>query len=141
MQRDPLSALLKLHRLSVDRARRDLAEHLQAERQAEAALHQAGAELHQQATEAGHLAQNAGYADAFALWLPRGQAAVQASRDAVARAEAATASARTTLGRLRAAARATEDLIGRRRAAKALTLARKEEAVLDEAGQWRGGTG
>lgn len=139
MRHDPLCALLKLHRLAMDRARHDLAERMQAERQAQAALRQAGAELDRQVTEAGHLAQNTGWADAFALWLPRGQAAMQASRDAAARADAAMASARATLGQVRAMARATEDLLARRMAEKAQALARQEQMLLDEAGQRQSG--
>jgi flagellar export protein FliJ len=139
MRRDPLQVLSRLRHLSVDEARRALAARLQDEGRAGAALRDASAELHRQAAISADLVRDAGWADAFATWLPRGQTTAQAARDALARAETATELARAGLGMARAQARATEELLARRAREKTLMLARKEQALLDEAGQRRRG--
>jgi flagellar export protein FliJ len=135
MRRDPLLALLRVRRLSVDEARRDLAARLEDERSAAQALHEAAGEPGRQAAAIRDLARDAPWPDAYALWLPRGQAAIRKARDALTQAETAAQNARAHLGLACAKAKATEDLLARRARDRALILARKDQAVLDEAGQ------
>ncbi len=125
---DPFATLLKLRRAEVEQARRDLADAL-----AQASAHAADARAAFAALEREAASDPALYA----AWLPRG---IEQALGAAARAKAAeqaVEAARVALAEARAAERAVEVMAERRAAEQARRRARKEQAMLDEAGQRR----
>ncbi|HUB13526.1 MAG TPA: hypothetical protein VMB34_16375 [Acetobacteraceae bacterium] len=132
MPRDPLRVLLRLRGITLDAARRALAERLRDE--AVAAARAAGLAAAMDAEAAARRGlPDAAATDIYAAWLSRMQGARHAAQDAVQRSAAAASEARTVVGSERAAARALESALAHARQAHELTEARAEQSVLDEA--------
>jgi flagellar export protein FliJ len=133
MPRDPLLPLLRLRRLAVDEARRDLAACLRADEEAETAERAAAFAIHREQAAAASLEAGDAAVEAFAAWLPVGRAALEQARLGRAAAEAATVRARLALGTARSASEAAGRMLqvrdGRLRAGQA----RRDQAALDEA--------
>ncbi len=94
MTRDPLEALLRLRRIAVDEARRDLAECLRVESEAAAAVAAIEAAIEQETEVATSLAAGDAEVEAFAAWLRRIRPKQRAALEAETQAEAETARAR-----------------------------------------------
>lgn len=134
MKRDPLPALLKLRRGTVDEAKQALARSLEAEAEASRSLAAAQEAIWRETQAASDLSASDGAVEAFAAWLPVGREHVGAAEEAVAAAAAETVRARAVLTQARAALRAVEELHATREATEAAARQRREQAMLDEAG-------
>ncbi len=129
-RQDPFRTLLKLRRLAVDEARRDLVDALAEAAACEAEAREAFAALEREA---------AAELGLYVRWLPAG---LRRASEAAARADAAeraVEAARRALAEARAAERAVEIMAERRAAERAAKLARRRQAALDEAAQRRHG--
>jgi hypothetical protein len=122
MRRRALQVVLRLRHLAVDEAKRALAEHLAAETSAEAAEQAAQSAIRREAEVASALEAGDGAVEAFAAWLPRGQAALDQARRRREEVDLAVTRTRAAVERLLA----TQD------AAQAAEGARREQAALDE---------
>jgi hypothetical protein len=132
MSRDPLGVLLRLRRLDVNTAQRDLALRLRAAAEAEAAQRAAQAAIAHEAVIAAGRAAEPVFAALFSQWLPHGQGAAEASRVVRQSTERQAEAARTTLAAAHVAAQAIESLRAERIRAARLTVLRAEQAALDE---------
>ena len=132
MRRSALQMVLRLRHLAVDEAKRALAEYLAAETRAEAAEHTAQSAIRREAEVATALEAGDGAVEAFAAWLPRGQAALEQARRRRNEVELAVTQARAALRVARADEAAVERLLATQDAAQAAEGARREQAALDE---------
>jgi flagellar export protein FliJ len=133
MTRDPLEALLRLRRMTVDQARRDVAACLRIESEAAAAVAAIKASIARETEAATNLAAGDAEVEVFGAWLRRirpMQHAALAAKDA---AETAMVRARTVLGAARAAVRAAEDMLEKRAAAAQAAAEHKAQGEIDEA--------
>jgi flagellar export protein FliJ len=137
MPRDPLRAVLRLRRLALDEARRELGHCLAAEAVAIADRKAAEAAIQTEEQAAAALDADDGAVEAFAAWLPRGRQAIAQAEAGVIRAETATAQARARLTAARAAAEAAEQMMDARFSADHDAQARRDQAALDDAARPR----
>lgn len=121
-----LATLLRLRRLEVLTAQRELAERLEAVQMAQLAVAAAAARLDAEGMAA------VPHAGDFMAWLPRGLAQLRARETELARAEAAAEGARGALLAARTAENATEALHAEARREAARAVARKDQMRLDE---------
>jgi flagellar export protein FliJ len=138
MTEDSFEALLRLRRLAVDEARRDLGACLRAEAEAQhavAAIEQAVGHETEVATD---LAAGDAEVEAFAAWLRRIRPKQLAAEEAEQEAEASTARARAVLAAARAAVRATEIMLEKHEAAKRAEAERQAQHRIDEVAQRSG---
>ena len=129
---DPIDAILRIRRLTVDDARRGLAALLQAEGAANSRLKAAEALVIEEAEIAADLAGGDDRVEAFAAWLPVGRARTAAARADVEQLQLEVARGRAALVSARAAAESAENLLTRRAAQLSEGLARREQASMDE---------
>jgi hypothetical protein len=137
MPRDPLDALIRLRRLSLEEAMRDLGARLAEETEAVAAVARIEASIAAERDAASRLDADDAAVEGFGCWLRRiGQerAAAVAARD---RAEAETARARAVLGVARGALAAAEAEAARRAEQARTDGLRREQAAIDERAQHR----
>lgn len=128
---DALATLLRLRRLEVLTAQRDLAARRDAVQAAQLAVAAASAALDAEGMAA------APHAGDFTAWLPRGLAQLRAREVELAGAEAAAEQARLALLAARTAENATEALLAAARLEAARLAARKDQMRLDEIAQRR----
>lgn len=129
--RDPVAALLRVRKLALEGAQRDLASCLRAEAAAEERERRARHAVAQEAAAAARLAADDTQVEAFAAWLPVGRQAVAEAEEDAGRVRAETACARAALSAARSAARAAEELLAQRAAERASEDARKAQAEID----------
>ncbi len=129
---DPLSIVLRIRRVTVDEARRQVAAALMAQDIAEAVAEAADAAIGAEGEIAADLMADDSAVEAYAAWLPRGRARAEAARLACERAGSEVATARAALTVARAAAESADKLLERRRAAVAQDAARRAQADMDE---------
>ena len=137
MARDPLDALIRLRRLSLEEATRDLGARLAEEAEAVAAAARIEALIAAEQEAASRLDADDAAVEGFGRWLRRiGQerAAAAAARD---RAEVETARARAVLGVSRGALAAAEAEAQRRAEQARADGLRREQAATDERAQHR----
>ncbi len=127
-----LNALARLRALALDEARRILAERIDTEAAAFAALRDAEATMARERQAAQALGTGDALVAAFAAWLPRGRAAIARSATAHDAALAATARARAALGAARSAAEAVDLVIAQHDTAATRAVGRRAQAALDE---------
>ena len=132
MARDPLPTVLKVRRMALDAAKRDLAASLRLEDAAEQEERAARSSIDEQAEAATRITADDGLVEAFAAWLPRGRARLLQAGQAAERARAETARLRAALSATHAAVRVVEQLIETQDAERAVVAGRKEQAELDE---------
>jgi flagellar export protein FliJ len=133
MTRDPLEALLRLRRMTVDEARRDVAECLRIESEAVAAVAAIKASIAHETAAATSLAAGDAEVEAFGAWFRRirpTQLAVLAAKD---EAETAMVRARGVLGAARAAVRAAEKMLEMHAAAARAATEHRAQIEIDEA--------
>jgi flagellar export protein FliJ len=131
---EPLRSLLRLRRFAMDEARRQLAMRLRSEGEATDHLAAVEAAVRRETVLAEELAGTDMAGWAYPVWLRRIQ---QTRRDAEATVQAAaehTSAAQADLADARAAARGLEAALDRQEVAHQASLARQEQALLDEAG-------
>ncbi len=131
---DPMTAVARLRHLAVDEAMRALSACVTAETEAASALATLEAAIKAE-TEAAEAAGTDDLAvEAFGRWLRQATAQRTALEAALVRAETQSAEARAVLASSRAEARAVDELRARQAADRQTEAARREQAVLDEAG-------
>jgi flagellar export protein FliJ len=135
MKSDPLAGLLRLRRLTADQARRELADCLQAEGQAEQALAAIDAEIAHETEVATSLAAGDVEVEAYAAWLRRMRPREVAARAAEAATIADTTEARAVLAMARAAVRAVEELLTQRDTEERMVAERHAQREIDEVAQ------
>ena len=133
MARNPVEALLRLRRLTVDEARRDLAACLDEEIAAQAKARAVADEIMRETAAACRLEATDQAVESFAAWLHRMRPAAQAADAALETAVMHTSEARAVLAAARAAAEAAEQLLARQHADQQAAAAQQEQRVLDEA--------
>ncbi len=127
-----LALIARARGLAVAEARRDLAARLAEADAATGAVAAAAAAIAAERGAATRMDAGDGSVEAFAAWLPRGTAALDARRDAQARAEAASDQARARLTVARSAEAAIDSLIARKAAEARVEGLKREQQVLDE---------
>ena len=132
MKRRALQTVLRLRHLAVDEAKLALAEKLAAETDADAQVHRAQTAIRREIDAATSLDAGDGVVEAFAAWLPRGQAALEHAQRQRNEAEMAVTQARAALSVARADEAAVERLLATQDAAAAAEIARHEQAEQDE---------
>lgn len=135
MSRDPLLAVVRLRRMALDDASREFAECLRRETAAQQAAAAVEAAIVREADAATSLAADDAVVEAFGTWLKRARADLRAAQTAHEDAEIETTRARAVLQAARAAVKAAEQMLAEKQASRQATLARREQAALDETGQ------
>ncbi len=130
--RDPLATVLRIRRITVDDARRQLGVAIRAEEQANMAVLAAEAAIGAEGEAAADLMAGDGAVEAYARWLPVGRAQVAEAQSAAERARSEVALARAALTLARAAAESADSLLTRRREAAQLEVVRREQLQTDE---------
>ena len=129
---DPLDAVLRMRRVTVDDAKRELGSLLRAEEVAQAKADRLEALIGQEGAAAADLAAGDEVVEAYAAWLPVGRANLAAARAANEQIRCEIAMARAALSVARAAAESAQQLLNKRAAEHALDANRRSQAVLDE---------
>lgn len=127
MTHDPLETLLRLRRLAVDEARRDLAQCLRAEGEAARAVAAIEEAIGRETDAASDLATGGAEVEAFARWLRRIRPKQQAAQAAESAATADTARARALLAAARAAVRAAEVIVAKQALERQAEAERQEQ--------------
>ena len=135
MKSDPLASLPRLRRLTADQARRELADCLRAESEANKAIAAIDAEIARETEVATSLAGGDAEVEAFAAWLRRIRPSQQAGRVAEAATVAQATEARAVLAMARAAVRAVEELLTQRGAEERMAAERQDQRDIDEVAQ------
>ena len=129
---DPLATVLRIRRVTVDDARRQLAAALQAEDQANVEAEAAETAIGAEGEIAADLTADDRAVEAYAAWLPVGRAKAAAARAACERAGSEVGKARAAVTVARAAAESAKNLLERRRAALTIEATRRAQADTDE---------
>ncbi len=135
MSRDPLPGVVRLRRMGLDEASREFAECLRREAEAQRAASTVEAAIVRETDAATSLAADDAVVEAFGIWLKRARNDLRAAQTAQENAEIETTRARAVLQAARAAVKAAEQMLAEKQASQQATLARQEQADLDEAGQ------
>ncbi|MGE0415639.1 MAG: flagellar FliJ family protein [Acetobacteraceae bacterium] len=132
MPDDQMRVLLRLRRLAVDEASRQLAECLRVEADAGADVRDLDREVERQRLAASSLEFGDAEVEAFARWLRGARQRREVLVETLNTAEARASEARAVVAAARSAARAVESVIDQRDAEQRMTLARAEQRVVDE---------
>ena len=135
MIRDPLESLLRLRRLAVDEARRELGACLRAEGEATRAVAAIEEAIGRELAAAADLAKGDADVEAFGVWLRRIRPKQKAAEAAETAAEAETVRARAVLSAARAAVRAAEVMLEKHEAARAAQQEHQAQNQIDEVAQ------
>jgi flagellar export protein FliJ len=135
MKRNPLDAVLRLRRLAMEDATRDLVECLRGEAEAQQAMAAVEATIHRETEAASSLTGDDAVVEAFGVWLKRARKDLLAAQARREHFESETARVRAALAVARAAVKATELLIAKQAAAADAEAARQEQHDLDEIGR------
>ncbi len=137
MPHKTLAALVRVRRLALDAATRDLAAALRNEAQAAHVVSCIEQDMQRERAAAEDLRGDDADVEAFGLWLRRARqdlAEAEAMRD---QSEAETTRARAAVGAARAALTAAETALEARRAEQRAAAQRREQAAIDEIAQRR----
>jgi flagellar biosynthesis chaperone FliJ len=135
MSRDPLKTVLRLCRMEVDASRAELVEREARAHEASQVLHEAEAAIQFEMATASRLSGDDSVVEAFIAWLPTGRSDVTRAKALLSRAQEESAQARARLNLGRAAVEAVEKLLEKRTEEEAKEALRRQQLVLDEAGQ------
>ncbi len=135
MSRDPLPAVVRLRRMGLDEASREFAECLRREAEAQHAASAVEAAIVREADAATSLTADDAVVEAFGIWLKRARNDLRAAQTLQENAEIETTRVRAVLQAARAAVKAAEQMLAEKQASQQATLARREQADLDETGQ------
>lgn len=130
--KDPLLSLLRLRTQAMDEARRIVGDAIEAHQVAQHRLQLAEQHVQQETRAASALNVGDASVEAFARWLPVGQAGINRCRDEAFQTGAAVDRARAALGLARAAVEVVERLIAARAETEAQATMRREQAQMDE---------
>lgn len=140
MKRDALDATLRLRRLALEDAMRELAACFRAEAEADQAVAAVEAAIERETEAASSLTADDAVVEAFGVWLKRARQDLRSAEAVRVRAETETVRARAVLTAARGAVKAAEEVIGAKDAARRADAARREQRALDEMGQRRHGS-
>jgi flagellar FliJ protein len=129
---DPLDTIMRLRRVTVDDAKRELGVSLRAEEEAEAKAKAAEALIGEEAHAAADLSAGDAAVEAFAAWLPVGLSNAAAAQVEYEERRAKVALTRAALSMARAAADVVQNMLDRRAAERAVATSRREQAKLDD---------
>ena len=132
MKQDPLEALLRLRQVGVDQSRRDLADCLRAEGEAESAVSLIAASIEHEAEVVTDLSAGDAEVEAFAVWLRHMRPQQRQAQRAAEQAAADTTAARAALAVAQAAARVVEEMLARHADAVRAEAERAAQRELDE---------
>jgi flagellar export protein FliJ len=132
MKRDPLEALLRLRKVSVDQSRRDLADCLRTEAEAQSAEQAISASIEREAEVVSDLGVGDAEVEAFGAWLHRTRPRQQGAQHAVEQAGAETAAARAALAMAQAAVRVVEEMQAHHADAARVEAERAAQREIDE---------
>jgi hypothetical protein len=135
VNREPLLAVVRLRRMALDDASREFAESLRREAEAQQAAAAVEAAIVREADAATSLAADDATVEAFGIWLKRARQDLRVAQAARDDAEIETTRVRAVLQAARAAVKAAEQMLAEKQAAQQATLARRQQAELDETGQ------
>jgi flagellar protein FliJ len=127
-----LQALARIRVIAVDEARRELATRLDEETRAAERERTCKRVIAREREAAESIQTQDAAVEAFAAWLPVGQAELDTARRVRTRAEAASARARASLNAARASLETIESMLAASAAKQRLDLERREQAELDE---------
>jgi len=128
-----LDTMMRMRRMVVEEARRDLLACIQAETAAADRERAAMNALHDERDLASAPDTDDAAVEAFARWLPVGNKALETAREALGRAVGASTQARARLNAARAAEEAVQRRIETLAEAEREEFLRREQAELDEA--------
>ena len=140
MKRDALGATLRLRRLALEDAMRELAECFRAEAAAEQAVQAVEAAIERETEAASNLTADDVVVEAFGVWLKRARQDLRVAEAARVRAETETVRARAVLTAARGAVKAAEQVIAAKAEAQRADAGRREQHALDEIGQRQHGS-
>ncbi len=129
---DPLDTVLRMRRITVDDAKRELASLLRAEELAQSNAGALEALIGQEAVAAADLAAGDEIVEAYAAWLPVGRAKLAAAQATSEQIRCEIAMARAALSVARAAAESAQQLLSKRATERALDANRRSQAAIDE---------
>ncbi|MDE2580701.1 MAG: flagellar FliJ family protein [Rhodospirillales bacterium] len=132
MTRDPLQPVLRLRRLALEAALRDLAAALRQEAACAQTVAALEAAIAQETAAAASLAGDDSVVEAFGVWLRRTRRELDGAAVARDAAGAEVELGRAVLAAARAAVRAAETLAASREAEQCRNAARQEQKDLDE---------
>jgi flagellar export protein FliJ len=132
MKRDPLEALLRLRQVAVDQSRRDLADCLGVEAEAESAVQVINASIEHETEVVSDLGAGDAEVEAFAAWLRRMRPQQREANRAVEQAEAETTAARAALAMAQAAVRVVEEIRAHQADAARAEAERAAQREIDE---------
>lgn len=132
MKRDPLEALLRMRQVAVDHSRRDLADSLRAEAEAETALQAINTAIEHETEVVSDLGAGDAEVEAYAAWLHRMRPRQREAARAVEQAEAETAMARAALAMAQAAVRVVEEMQAHHADAARTAAERAAQREIDE---------
>ncbi len=135
MARSPLQTLLRLRHTEVDAARAELMACEMRVQNAALAEQAARAAIVSEMAVASTLTSTDAAVEAFGAWLPIGRAAVTRAEATLSRSEDEAVQSRACLNLARAAAEAVEKLLEKQAEEAAKEALRREQVILDEAGQ------
>ncbi len=137
MRRDPLRTMLRVRQATLDEAQKAVAEAYRMERDASDRAEAAAAALEQEMRAAMSLTGGDDAVETFARWLPAGRRALRQAHDAQREATATLDQARAVLALARSGVKTVESLIEQRRTEQQLEEGRRDQRILDEAGNRR----
>ncbi len=129
---DPLDTVLRMRRVTVDEAKRELAALIRAEEVAQSKADALEALIRQEGEAAADLAAGDEVVEAYAAWLPVGRANAAAARASNEQIRCEIAKARAALSAARAAAESAQQFLDKRAAEHSLDASRRSQAVIDE---------
>ncbi len=132
MARDPLEAVLRIRRMTVDDARRVLVQRLREEEAARRRAEAAETLIYREGEIAADLSAGDGAVEAYAAWLPTGRAQLQAAWNTHEQSCSDVVIARAALTIARAAAEAASNFWARRVAEQNALLERRSQNFMDE---------
>jgi len=133
MAHDPLRVLLRVRQLTLDAARRHLADRMRSEAAAVARSAEVAMTIAQETSAQTARPELAGVPNAYAAWLARIKDVQCAANEAVRSSALATADARVSVNDERVAARALEAVSALAEETRRRNLAQEEQRMLDEA--------
>lgn len=133
MKQQSMQTLVRLRRLTVDAARRDLAACVAEEATAQETARGIAMAIARETAAACRLEGGDQAVEAFAAWLQQIRPSARAADAAVECALLRTAEARGVLSAARAAAEAAETMLARQTADSAAARSRAEQRTIDEA--------
>ena len=129
---DTLKSVLRIRRMTLDSARRELTAILHMEETARLHADEAAALIEKEGESAAEISFDDQAVEAFAAWLPIGRANAVAAREKHEQLRSEVAKARAAVTLARAAAETAQNLLDQRNAERVTEMDRRAQVVLDD---------